>query len=184
MKIFLICVLVLIPGLAVLTGCDPNNNARVYIEYDQVVNFPTYTLGGNSTTGPGLDGMFIQYKITKITNTGSEAKTFVFDKHNVLTVTSYKNTNEEPSGDNILLGNSLANNISVQPGQTLNNVGCIIKIARASNPQELFNTSALVDLMHKIKQSQPVTMKRRANDSNTAMVNTATSSVLQNFCGN
>ena len=44
--------------------------------------------------------MFIQYKIKQISNTGQEAKTYVFDKHKIVAITSDKTSNEEPSGDN------------------------------------------------------------------------------------
>jgi len=186
MKHRCVYVIALVVSVAALAGCDgPNNNARVQIEYEQLANFAVYYLSpdASSSTGAG-DGMFILYKIKKIANTGSEAKTYVFDKHKVLAVTPDKTSNEEPSGDNILLGAKLVTNLTVQPGETKTNPGCIIKHVLTSNPQSLANTSALVDLIHQIDQSQPVSMNRVPGDDTTALVTNALPSALQNLCGN
>src|SRR5262245_49078425 len=139
MKYRYLYVFALMVGVAALVAC-PNDNARVHVEYKQLANFAVYYLSpdSNSSYGAG-DGMFILYKITKITNTGSEAKTYVFDKHKVLAAAPDKLSNEEPAGDNILLGSKLVTNLTIQPGQTVNNPGCIIKHVLTSNPISLAN---------------------------------------------
>ncbi|MCI0455140.1 MAG: hypothetical protein L0Y68_09115 [Candidatus Dadabacteria bacterium] len=185
MKHHVMYVIALVVGVAVLVACArPNINAQVQIEYEQLANFYEYKLSPDafSSTGAG-NGMFILYKIKKITNTGSEAMAYVFDKHKVLTVTPDQTSNDEPSGDNILLGAKLVTNLTVQPGQTKTNSGCIIKNAHTSNPQSLANTSALVDLIHQIDPSQPVSMARVPGDNTTALVGNALPSTLQNLCG-
>ncbi len=186
MRHHFVYVIAMLISVAALTGCDkPNNNARVQVEYEQLANFAVYLLSpdASSSTGAG-NGMFILYKIKKIANTGSGAKTYVFDKHKVLTVVPDKTSNVEPSGDNILLGAKLVTNLTVQAGETKTNPGCIIKNALTSNPQSLANTSALVDLIHQIDQSQPVSMSRIPGDNTTALVVNALPSALQNLCGN
>lgn len=171
-------------ALAVLTSCQkPNNNARVKIEFEQIANFAVYYLSSDSSSSHGAgDGMFVMYSIKKITNTGSEAKTFVFNKHKVVAVTPDETSNEEPNSDNILLGSELANNITVAPGATVTNLGCIIKHVLTPNPQSLANTSGLVELIHQIDQSQPVTMTRIAGNTSVALVSNALPSSLQGLC--
>lgn len=177
---------VVIIGFAVLlAGCpdSPNNNARVQIVYEQLANFQQYSLSADASGTTSIDGIFVLYRIKRITNAGSEANTFVFDKHKIAAVAPDKTSNEEPSGDNVLLGAKLVTNLTVQPGQTVNNPGCIIKSVLTSNPQSLANTSALVDIVYNISQSQPVSMNRAAGDNTTALVTNALPSTLQNLCG-
>jgi hypothetical protein len=176
--------LMVILGSAALAGCaTPNEAARVHVEYEQLANFYTYKLSADSSSSHGAgNGVFVLYKIRKITNTGSEAATFTFDKHKVVAVVPDKTSNEEPSGDNILLGGSLADNVSVAAGQTKLNPGCIIKHVLTANPQTL--QAALIDLIYSISSSQPVSMKRSVGDTTTAQVGTALPSTLQNFCSN
>lgn len=183
-----------IMGMGVLVvaaaACGPaNKNARVNVYYDQVENFHTYALASDSSgsTGPGLNGMFVMYRITKIENTGSEAKSFVFKKGKIVTVTKDETVNEEAGADNILLSSQLLDNVTVGPGQTLtdaNGLGCIIKVARMNDPKLLATTSSPVELMHTIDTSQPVSMKRIASDNGNALeLETALPSSLQNVCG-
>jgi hypothetical protein len=167
---------------AVGAGCAPNNAARVTIVYDQVANFGVYKLSpdASSSTGAGLDRLWAQYRIVSIANTGPEAVTFAFDRNRILTVTSDGNLNEGPSGENILLGSELATGINVSPGQTVPNVGCIIKTFQTNNPAG--SMLSLVDLLHQQDSDQPVTMQRAASDNSTAAVGDALPSVLQNLC--
>lgn len=186
MKNHLINILLFTVVFALLAGCDkPSEKARVNIVYEQLANFSEYKLSpdASSSTGAG-NGMFVQYKINQISNTGSQAVVFVFDKHKIVAVAPDKTSNEEPSGDNILLGSKLANNVTVQPGEVKSNVGCIIKHVFTNNPQALANTSALVDLIHQLNSAQPVSMKREQGDTTTALVIDALPTALQNLCGN
>ena len=168
--------------LSLLTACNPNNKARVNIVYDQVANFTEYKLSSDAFSTTSTNGMFVQYSIKQISNNGSEAKTFVFDKNRIVAITPDSTSNAEPGADNILLGSKFAHNVTVAAGQTLNNVGCIIKNVLTSNPQSLVSTTGFVDIIHQLENDQPVSMKRAANDSSVALVTTALPSVLQNLC--
>lgn len=164
-----------------LMSCDPNEKARVLIEYEQIANIDTYTLSGGSTTS--IDGIYILYKIRKITNTGTEAKSFTFNPNLVVTIAPDKTSNTSPTTDHILLGDQLAENIVVQPGQTLQNPGCIIKSVFTDNPQAIYNTTGLVNLTGKINSSQPISMSRVAGNTTVALMNAAPPSQLQHSCG-
>ena len=165
-----------------LSACQNNKKAQVNIVYDQVANFTEYKLSPDAFSTTSTSGIFVQYNIKQISNTGSEAQTFNFQKGKVVAITSDSTSNEEPSGDNILLGAKLANNITVLAGQTLTNVGCIIKNVLTPNPQNYANTSGSVDLLHQVNSAQPVSMKRAQNDNSVALVVTALPNTLQNLC--
>ena len=169
-------------SLTLLTACNPNNKARVNIVYDQVANFTEYKNSPDAFSTSSTNGMFVQYSIKQISNTGSEAKTFVFKKDRIVAITPDSTNNDDAGSDNILLGPELAHNITVNAGQTLNNVGCIIKNVLTSNPQSLVSTTGFVDIVHQVDKDQPVSMKRSANDTSVALVTTALPSVLQNLC--
>jgi hypothetical protein len=175
-------------AVLVMPACGSvNNNARVHIEYRQLANFDTYFLGPNSSLSHSIagDGMFILYRITKITNTGSEAAAFTFDRDGVALVTSDQTTNDEPDSDNILLGSQLITTLPVAAGQTLTQpggLGCIIKTALTSNPQSLANTSGLLDPIYQIDTDQPVSMDRQAGNNSVALVIDALPSALQSLC--
>lgn len=185
MKRMLLPAAVMAAAILMMPGCDkPNNKARVTVVYDQLLNFGTYKLSpsSSSTTGPG-SGIYVMYKIKSITNTGSEAKIYEFRKDRIVAVTPDNTSNEEPGADNILLGAHLAHQVTVPAGQTVNNPGCIIKTVLTANPQDYANTSGLVDILHQINQSQPVTMKRAPSDLDTGIViNAALPSLLQSKC--
>jgi hypothetical protein len=181
---YVIVLIIVTVAVVALAGCD--DDARVQVEYEQLANFYTYKLssGSSSTTGAG-DGMFILYKINRIANTGTGAKPYVFDNYKVIAITADQLSSGVPSGDNILLGSKLVTNLTVQPGQTKVNPGCIIKHALTSNPQALANTSALVNVTHQQSASQPVSMFRVPGDTTTAVIiGPALPATVQNLCGN
>ncbi|MGH7342855.1 MAG: hypothetical protein ACREKH_20415, partial [Candidatus Rokuibacteriota bacterium] len=179
-------VLVVATVLAMPACGSVNNNARVHVEYRQLANFHVYKLdpSSQSSTSAG-SGMFILYRITKITNTGSEAAAFTFSRDAVVLVTSDQTHNGEPSGDNILLGSQLITTLPVAAGQTLTQsggLGCIIKTALTSDPQSLAHTGALLDPIYQIDTEQPVSMDRQAGNNSTALVIDALPSALQSLC--
>jgi hypothetical protein len=175
-------IVALATAVMALAACETSENARVTVVYDQVANFGAYKLSpdASSSTGAGLNRLWVQYRIVSIANTGSEATSFSFDRNKILTVTSDGTINDGPSGENILLGAELATGINVAPGQTASNVGCIIKTFATNDPAG--SMMSLVDLLHQVNSDQPVTMKRAASDSSTAAVGDALPSVLQNLC--
>lgn len=178
--------LLLVASVLVMPACGSvNNKARVYVEYKQLANFQVYRLSPDAQSSTSADGMFILYRITRITNTGSEAQAFTFDKHGVVMVTSDQTHNGEPSGDNILLGSQLITTLPVAAGQTLTQpggLGCIIKTALTSNPQSLAHTGALLDPSYQVSTDQPVSMTRQAGNNSTALVIEALPSALQALC--
>jgi len=169
----------------VLASCDPpNESARVYIEYEQLANFHDYKTApdasGTYSADPGR--IYVLYQIRKITNTGPQAQTFVFNKYNPRTETSEGIETDTAAGDFQLLGASLVDNLSVAPGETKVNPGCIIKQAAVSQ----LPLGSLVDLQHgpvgNPAGSQPVTMTRVPGDTTTAIIDIGLPSTLQNLC--
>jgi hypothetical protein len=156
-------------------ACGPvANNARVHVNYEQVANFHSYVLSpdSNGSFSAG-DGMFIMYRIRSISNTGSEAEEFIFDKHKVVTITEDQISNEEPAGDTTLLGGQLITTLTVQPGETLTEpkgVGCFIKHVLTNSPEDLAHTTSLLDLKYTIDDSQPVSMHRGSGNTSTAII--------------
>lgn len=168
-------------------GCGPaNKQAQVTVQYEQIANFATYLRddGSSTTTGPGPDGLYVMYRIKRISNTGSAAAPFTFRASDVVIATGTHTTNEQPSGENILLGGQLASPVEVAPGRTLapaKGIGCIIKIARHTDPRTLIGK--MLDLFHTIDPKQPVNMTRTpGNTSESAVVGAASPSVLQQLC--
>lgn len=168
------------------TGCGPaNKQARVTVQYEQVANFQLYRLDpdSNSTTSPGPDGLFVMYRIKRIANTGTAAAPFTFRSSDVVIATGTHTTNEQPSGENILLGGQLASPVEVAPGQTLapaKGIGCIIKVARHTNPATL--VGKMLDLFHTIDPKQPVSMTRTPGNTSEAAVSNALPNALQQLC--
>lgn len=155
-------------------GCDAVEEARVTIVYDQVANFATYSLTGSGSTGASPN-VFIMYRIRSISNTGSEAAPFTFDRDAAVTITSSHTINGGPldSTQNILLDSQSINTLSVAAGTNVSaspGLGCIIVYARADDPSEINNTSSLVELFHQIDPEQPVSMTRAADDTSTAII--------------
>jgi len=171
-------------SIIAVTGCQNNKKAQVNVVYDQVANFSEYKLSPDAFSSTSTSGIYVQYNIKQISNVGSEAQTYVFQKDKIVAITPDSTSNEEPGADNILLGPKLAHNITVLAGQTLTNVGCIIKEVMTPNPQDYVNTSGFVDLLHQTNSAQPVTMKRASNDNAVALVTTPVPSTLQNLCDN
>jgi hypothetical protein len=171
-----------------LAGCGPiDDKARVHVTYEQVADFQSYRLASNSSGSYAAspDGLFIMYRITRIDNRGAHAEEFVFDEHEVVLVTDSAMTNEGIGFDkHTLLGGQLASPITVGAGQVLSKpkgLGCIIKVARADHPKDL--VGKMIDPLHKIDPSQPVSMSRSAgNTSESTVIGDALPSTLQALC--
>jgi len=176
-KIVLLMMVVL-----VLAGCKkPNEAARVVVEYKQVANFYDYRLSADASVSHGAEnGMFIMYKVKQIKNTGSEAKSFVFDVNKISTVAPDKTSNESLPDGAILLGNQNITTLTVGAGQTKAVNACFIKQALTNNPQSL--VSAQVGLLYSADSSQPVTMTNVAPNSSVASVGNALPNPLQDLC--
>jgi len=176
-KIVLLMMVVL-----VLAGCKkPNEAARVVVEYKQVANFYDYRLAPDSNDSHGAaNGMFIMYKVKQIKNTGSEAKSFVFDVNKISTVAPDKTSNESLPDGAILLGNQNITTLTVGAGQTKAVNACFIKQALTNNPQAL--VSAQVGLLYSADSSQPVTMTNVAPNGSVASVGNALPNPLQQLC--
>jgi hypothetical protein len=180
-RLYKIALLMLI-GLAPAVGCDPPNEAaRVVVEYKQVANFHDYRLASDSNDSHGAgDGMFIMYKVTQIKNTGSAAKSFVFDVNKISTVAPDKTSNETVTSGNILLGGQNVTTVTVAAGQTKTVNGCFIKQALTSDPKSL--VSAQVPLLHSSNPDQPVTITNVAPNGSVAAVGNALPNPLQSLC--
>jgi hypothetical protein len=184
MRLRFLCALTLLLGTIPLSACGKTNEStRIYVQYQQLANFYTYFLSRDSSTSFGAaDGMFILYRITLISNMRSQATAFVFDKHKVLTVTSAGTSNEEPAGDNILLGPKLVTDFTVPPRHTIEYPGCIIKHVLTTSPRSLATTSALVDLAYQPSDTQPVTMSRTSGNSTTTLITDALPATIMTLC--
>jgi hypothetical protein len=165
------------------TACKPNEAARVTVNYKQVANFADYRLAPDASGSHGAgDGMFVMYKVTTISNTGSQAKAFTFDPHKVVTVTPDKTSNETIlDGPTLLLGLNLATE-AVAAGQTKTVNKCFIKQVLTPNPQSLANTSAHVGVLYQVDQNQPVSMHDLAPNGGIALVGNALPNPLQQLC--
>jgi hypothetical protein len=166
----------------VLAGCKkPNEAARVVVEYKQVANFYDYRLSPDSNDSHGAgNGMLIMYKVKQIKNTGSEAKSFVFDVNKVSTVAPDKTSNESIPDGAILLDGQNITTITVGAGQTKTVDKCFIKQALTSNPQAL--VSAPVPLLYSSDPSQPVSITNVAPNGNIVPVGNALPNPLQDLC--
>src|SRR5262245_54922061 len=126
----LVYVLALMVGACSLVGCDkPNDAAWVYVTYEQLANFPDYRTPQDSDSSFAFDGVYVLYKITKIVNTGSAAAPFAFKRNNISAVAPNGDvSNDWPSAEFQLLGAKLVPEQTIQPGATVNNPGCFIRM--------------------------------------------------------
>ena len=168
--------------VVVLAGCKkPNEAARVVVEYKQVANFYDYRLAPDSNDSHGAaNGMFIMYKVKQIKNTGSEAKSFVFDVNKVSTVAPDKTSNETVTDANILLGGQNLTTLTVGAGQTKAVDKCFIKQALTSDPKSL--VAKQVGLLYSSDSDQPVSITNVAPSSGVASVSNALPNPLQELC--
>lgn len=173
----------LVIGIATIAACDPNEDASVHLVYEQVADFGSYTIGSGPTAA-SPDGLYVMYRINQIANTGAQAKPFVFSPHDLVLATSSKITNEEPGADNILLGSQFASSVMVAAGQVLQKpkgIGCVIKIARATDPQTLIGQ--MIDPVATFDEDQPLNLDREAgNTSEATVIGDASPTTLQNLC--
>ena len=174
---------------ALLAACGTTQEKnRVTIQYEQIANFQAFQLSPDafSTTSAG-NGMFVLYRLVEIDNTSSDTLPFVFDRHKVLTVTADQTSNVAPGAENVLLGPKIVTSSTVHPHTGISDfnagLGCFIKNALTSNPQNLASTTGLVDLIHQVNQEQPVTMQRRTTNTQVKLIETfATPDFLQHLC--
>jgi hypothetical protein len=177
-----------VAAAAVLTvgACGPaNQKARVRVTYEQVADFADFRLApdSNDSHGAGNDGIFVMYRVKKIDNTGSQAQSFTFKSSDLVMITDSKTTNEDTGSDAILLGSQLASPITVPAGQVVQKpkgLGCVIKVARATDPKTL--VGKMIDPIHTIDPKQPVSMERVPGNTSEAAVSNALPGPLQNLC--
>jgi hypothetical protein len=173
-------------AVAALAACGPaNEKARVHVMYEQVADFADYRLApdSNDSHAASPDGIFVMYRIKRIDNTGAQAKPFTFKSHDLVMITGSKTTNEETDADNILLGSQLASPITVPAGQVMQKpkgLGCVIKVARATDPKTL--VGKMIDPLHTVDPGQPVSMDRTPGNTSEAAVSNALPGPLQNLC--
>jgi hypothetical protein len=167
------------------TACQPNNAARVTVNYRQLGNFPEYSLtpDGSAPQGAG-DGIFVLYKVKSISNTGAQAKAFTFDPHKVATITSDKTSNETVDVSNSLLAGLNLATVSVPAGQTKTVNRCFIKRVLTSTPQSLATQSGHVSTIYQIDKSQPVLMQDMAPNASVAVGQIVIPDALQQMCAN
>lgn len=170
-------------AVVVATACQPNDAARVTVNYRQLANFPEYSLtaDGSAPQGAG-DGMFVLYKVKSISNTGGQAKAFTFDPLKVATITSDKTSNQTVEvGSSLLAGLDLAT-VSVPAGQTKTVNRCFIKRVLTSNPQLLATKSGHVSTIYQIEKSQPVLMQDLAPNASIVIGGIVPPDALQQLC--
>jgi hypothetical protein len=167
-------------AVLVATACQPNEAARVTVNYKQIANFPDYRLASDASDSHGTDGMFILYKVTQINNAGSQAAAFTFNRNNVSTVTPDKTSNETVTDADILLGGLSLSTLAVPAGQTKNVGKCFIKEAQANDPHTL--VLAHVGILYAGTSSQPVSSHDLAPNGSIAAVGNALPNILQSLC--
>ena len=186
MKNLLLYSLAFFIGSILLISCN-NEQSRVYIDYEQIGNFQTYKTNPNgSSTGPGQGYFHALFKIKRIRNTSSKAKTFAFTHDKVLALADNGLSKESLNKPTLeqLLGNGLAYNVTVKPGETKTNVGCIIKRVKALNASSFMNNTGLVSLLGQKNPQQPITCTRlEGNNVVLKIFNPATPARLQDQCG-
>jgi hypothetical protein len=178
-------------GALIVSGCVPNEKARVLVSYAQLANVASAYLTDGSSGSATIDGAFILYRINSIQNTREKAASFTLDKKNLRVVTSAGS-----SGDHeVNLENGMApvalNNITVGPGKTLakggneGGLGCVVMMAHGNDDHEIGKLRSMgyqVDLLHVINNDQPVTMVRQQGDLTIVHAEGAHPKNLKNLC--
>jgi hypothetical protein len=172
-----------IAGMAVLAAARDGVAAppAVKIEYGQVVNFYQMDDHDPSQSGPVTsfvagEGMFVMYRIKKIDNNSTSG--FAFHADDVISVGPSGNSNADMP-NSFPFARRLGS-VAVASGASVSAPGCIVKKVRASDPQTLNHTSALVDLKY-----TGAKMIRASGDTATSLLpqQTAWPALLTKLCG-
>lgn len=168
-------------AVAVLLAAGCNSAARVYVNHKQLVNFYAYSLDPNSVGTNDGNGMFTMYKVTTISNTGSEAVTFNFNVSKVSTVAPDQMSNETPTLNDTLLGSLNLATATIPAGQTATINRCFIKYALTSASPLTLATLRL-PIVYAASTNQPVTTNNIGQNAAVQQIGTAFPAVLQQFC--
>jgi hypothetical protein len=170
-----------------MVACDPNEEARVRIGYEQLAFYHEYR-DGNTTSTPGNDRVWVLFRINSITNQGADAATFEFDRHNLIAVKDQ--LLKEPAGhSDQALGSRSLSTLTVEPGEHVSNPGCVILTAQSDNITEDFGQfsgtgpAGKVDLLHEIEVDQPVSTSRAPGNDEYSLFIPGDAEVLRNKCG-
>lgn len=172
-------------------GCYRQSTDRtVTISYDQVANFPEYSVNPGVAPVRTPGAIMIMYRITKVKNDALAAVPFTLAKDKIATVSPFattgpKTSDQEPPEEQQLLGAKLADNLNVKPGKVVTTTSCVIKVLPSDHANVL--ADKLVPLTYENDATadpvQTVKMVREPTDNVTAVVGQATPVNLGSLCG-
>jgi hypothetical protein len=167
----------------VAAACDPDKAAQVTVNYKQVANFPNYRVAEGAPDHPAGEAMYVMYKVTTISNTGSKAKPFTFDPDTLVTVTQDTLSSDRVNIEgNVLLGDFDVSLDGAGAGQVKTVNKCFIMRVATSDPQALASTTAHVGLVYPLGSSQPVSMHNDAPNGTIAFLSAGLPKLLQPLC--
>ncbi|HEX2053064.1 MAG TPA: hypothetical protein VHJ78_04965 [Actinomycetota bacterium] len=167
------------------TGCgNGGDEAEVSIEYNQVGYFGSYEAQPGSPSTPGANGGYILYRINSIENNSGNAFTV---NPNRLVAEHDNDSREHAAHEAELLGDNALEAVSVEDGETSEDLGCVIMVARVDNAEETFGnfggTVTRVDLTYQQPGNNPVVETTR-EEGNTGfqIIDPANPETIQSAC--
>lgn len=171
-------------------GCYRQSTDRtVTISYDQVANFPAYSVNPGAAPVKTPGAIMIMYRITKVKNDALAAIPFTLAKDKIAAVSPFATTgprtsDKAPPEEQQLLGPKLADNLNVKPGKVVSTSSCVIRVMPSDHANVL--ADKLVPLMYEndatAETVQKVKMEREPADNVTTVVGQATPVSLGGLC--
>lgn len=159
----------LLAGLTVVaflaSGCG-NNGEGVEMSYEQIAYFQSYEVTPGIPSTPGANGVYVLYRITEIEN--NQDSQFVLNPNRIIAAADQE-TKEHAAHEAQLLGDSTLGAVNVEPGESTDDAGCTVLVARVENAEETFGnfagTVARVDLKYEAIGGTAVRMVREEGNT-------------------
>lgn len=169
------------------SACNGGGDADVSIEYNQVAYFASYEAQPGVTSTPSGNGGYILYRINSIEN--ESGGTFIVNPARfVATLDGEEDGSREHAANEAeLLGDNALETATLEEGDSLDDAGCIIMVARVENAEETFGnfggTTAKVDLTYEQPGDDPsIEATREEGNTGFQILEGANPQTVQDAC--
>lgn len=162
-------------------GCG-GASGEVEIGFEQVGFFPSYEIADGIANTPGGESGYVLFRLTSIDNGSGE--TFVLNP-NLLVSEHDESTREHAAHEEQLLGDSVVGSVSVESGESAEDLGCVVMVVRVDDAEETFGnfggTTTSVDLSYETDRFE-VTTVRETGNTGFAIINPANAESVKAAC--
>lgn len=177
----------LLAGLAALAlvagACGGGGDGDVEITYRQLAFFPAYEVNPGVPSTPGTNGAYILYRITGLDNqSGSD---FTLNPNRF--VSEHDQESKEHAAHEVqLLGDGLLESTTVESGDSVEDLGCIVMVVRVDEAGETFGnfggTVTSVDLSYDENVSGNAETERESGNTGFTILDPANAETVQREC--